>query len=290
MITDTQEALNLKNISFSYHSAKKALLSHLNLKLGTGHIYGLLGQNGAGKTTLLKLIAGLVFPISGSCNVLGYSLSKRESAFLQELFFIPEDFALPSMTIGAYQKYYGFFYPRFDNASFEKALTLFELNQTMLLNTLSHGQKKLFMMSFAIATRAKLLILDEPTNGLDIPNKQIWQSLLTQELQTDQLILISTHQVHDIQHLIDGVVVLKNGKIILNALLSTLEEKLHCSIEREAPALDSVFYMEPRAEGYHVLCQNQGQEASQIDLALLFNALIQNAQLAAFFHLGEKNV
>ena len=287
---NSDPTIKLQGIQLTYPSAKKVLLQHLNLDLEAGHIYGLLGQNGVGKTTLLKLMAGLIFPDAGNCSVLGHTPSKRESSFLQELFFAPEDFALPSISIRAYQKYYGSFYPRFDQACFKKALALFELTEIMMLNTLSHGQKKLFMMSFAIATRSKLLILDEPTNGLDIPNKQIWQSFLSQEMREDQLILISTHQVHDIEHLIDGVIVMKAGKIILNTPLSRLEEKLYCGVERNTPTLDSVFYMEPRAGGYHIIRQNLGQEASQIDLVLPFNGLIQNAQFAAFCHGGESHV
>ena len=147
----------------------------------------------------------------------------------------------------------------------------------------------MFLISFALATRARLLILDEPTNGLDIPNKQVWQRLLAAEVQPDQLVIISTHQVYDVEDLIDSVLIMKEGKIILNASLQALESKLQYRYQAQLPLPNSALYFEQKSGGYGVLSQNEGATESPIDLALLFNAAINNAQVATIME-GKENV
>ena len=243
--------MKINNLFFAYDSGP-LLLNGLDLELQAGHIYGLLGQNGAGKTTLLKIMAGVCFPGTGIVEVDGWIPRQRDPGFLQELFFIPEDFSLPALTIRQYSHYYGAFYPRFDMCLFKKALETFGLNPNALLPSLSHGQKKLFLTAFGLSTRVKILILDEPSNGLDISNKQIWQSLLMKEISEEQMVIISTHQVHDIANLIDTVLIMKDGKIPLNVSIQDLENALYCGIQSQAPEPDQVFYSELRANGYAV--------------------------------------
>jgi ABC-2 type transport system ATP-binding protein len=274
--------LKINNLHFAYQQGQ-ALLNGLNLELSAGHIYGLLGQNGVGKTTLLKIMAGLCFPHSGDITVLGFIPQKREPEFLQAIFFMPEDFSLPALSIQKYAEYYGVFYPRFDLALFNKIIERFSLNPKALLPTLSHGQKKLFLTGFALSTRVKILILDEPSNGLDIPHKQMWQNLLLEEVREDQMVIISTHQVHDIANLIDSVLIMKEGKIVLNAPMSELETKLYCGVQANTPTPDAVFYSELRAGGYAILRANTNEEPSSIDLSLLFQAFLQNNQIAKIF-------
>lgn len=280
--------MKINNLHFAYRKGQ-ALIDDLSLDLESGHIYGLLGQNGAGKSTLLKLMAGLCFPDAGKIQVLDTEPQAREIHFLQNLFFMPEDFTLPALTMAKYGHFYGRFYPHFDEALFKKALATFGLNPTMTLPALSYGQKKMFMIAFALSTHAKILILDEPTNGLDIPNKEVWQKLLIENVSDDQLVIISTHQVHDIAGLIDGVIVMKEGKILLNALTIDLEDRLYCAIQSEAPKPDSVFYAENGAGGYVVLRANKGEEPTTIDLSLLFRALLQNSQISKLFVKENKN-
>ena len=280
--------MKISNLYFGYKKTEP-LLNGLNLSLEPGHIYGLLGQNGAGKTTLLKIMAGLCFPDSGDVSALGFLPQRRDPRFLQDIFSMPEDFSLPLISIEKYAQYYGVFYPRFERGLFDKILAKFSLNPNALLPTLSHGQKKLFLTAFALSTRVKILILDEPSNGLDIPNKQVWQNLLMEEVGEDQLVILSTHQVHDIVNLIDSVLIMKEGKILLNASMLELENKLHCGVQTDAPAPDAVFYSELRAGGYVILRANEGEEPSAIDLSLLFQAFLQNNQIAKLFN-GEDHV
>lgn len=274
--------MNINNLHFGYQESQP-VLNGLSVSLSPGHIYGLLGQNGAGKTTLLKLMTGLCFPTSGEIEMLGYQPKNRDSKFLQEIFFIPEDFSLPNMMLNQYAQYYGAFYPRFDYTLFEKALKNFELNTHLSLTSLSHGQKKMFLAAFALSTRAKILILDEPSNGLDISNKQVWKELLLKEISEEQLVIISTHQVHDIENMIDRLLLMKEGKILINTSLMKLENKLYCDFQREAPAIGSVFYAEKRAGGYAILKENTGEKPSSIDLELLFQAFIKNSTIADLF-------
>ena len=280
--------MKISNLYFAYDSGP-LLINDLNLELRPGHIYGLLGQNGAGKTTLLKMMAGVCFPGTGKIEADGFIPQQRDPRFLEELFFIPEDFSLPTLTAQQYSHYYGVFYPRFDQNLFKAALETFGLNPSAFLPTLSHGQKKLFLTAFGLSTRAKRLILDEPSNGLDIPNKQVWQSLLMKEISEDQIVIISTHQVHDIANLIDTVLILKNGKILLNASIQDLEEQLYFGIQAHAPEPDQVFYSELRPGGYAILRTNQGEPPSSIDLSMLFQAFLHNGQIAKKLQ-GEPHV
>ncbi len=280
--------MNINNLHFGY-TTTLPILNGLSLSLTPGHIVGLLGQNGAGKTTFLKLLAGLCFPSLGEINIFGDQPKDRHPKLLQELFFIPEDFSLPNLTLQQYAQSYGYFYPRFDHALFNRALQGFGLNSKTALPSLSHGQKKMFITAFAISTRAKVLILDEPSNGLDISNKQVWQELLMKEISEEQLVIISTHQVHDIANIIDSVLVMKDGKMLLNSSINELENKLYCGFQREAPEAGSVFYSEKRAGGYAILKENTGETHSSIDLELLFQACIKGSPIARLFS-GEHYV
>jgi len=163
--------IEIKALTFSYNSSA-SLLSNINLKLNAGHIHGLLGKNGEGKSTLLKLISGLVFPINGQINVMGFDPQKRIPAMLEEIYFLPEDLPEIKLSIDNLEKVYAPFYPKFSSIQFNEYLKQFEIeNKTAKLNKLSHGQKKKVMIAFSLAANTKLLLMDEPTNGLDIPSK-----------------------------------------------------------------------------------------------------------------------
>jgi ABC-2 type transport system ATP-binding protein len=189
--------ITLEQLTFGYYSEKK-LFHNLNLEFKTGNIYGLLGKNGAGKTTLLKLICGLLFPQQGSCTVKGFPAQGRNPEFLNDIFLITEEFYLPAITIRTYQQIYAPFYPGFNQERFRENLKEFELNPQALLTTLSYGQKKKFLLAFGLATDCACFILDEPTNGLDIPSKRQFRRLLAASLDPDRMFIISTHQVRDL--------------------------------------------------------------------------------------------
>lgn len=267
--------IQMKNLSFHYGKLKEGqsggLFHNINLSIPEGHIYGLLGKNGAGKSTLLKLLTGLVFPHSGECQVIGYQSSKREPDFLSEIYLIPEEFYVPNVSGEVYVKMYAPFYPRFNHSRFEELVQEFELPFNQKLNQYSLGQKKKFLIAFGIATETKLLILDEPTNGLDIPSKSQFRRMLASSIYDNRIFIISTHQVHDLENLIDAIVILNQGKIIFHQQLDSIAQRLLVSLEHRKP--EDALYYEQVLGGYAVMRENHGQDESKIDLELLFNAV-----------------
>ncbi len=207
--------VTLQDITYSYRRGAP-VLNGLSLQLEPGRIYGLLGRNGAGKSTLLYHIAGLLFPKSGSCRVQGHEPARREPAFLQSVYIIPEAFQLPDMTAKRFIQLHAPFYPSFDPVLCASILEQFGMGEDDKLPQLSHGQQKKFQVAFAVATRVKLLLLDEPTNGLDIPSKQQFRKIIAGNLGEDQTMVISTHQVRDLDSLIDEVLILDRGASCCN--------------------------------------------------------------------------
>lgn len=267
--------IKMKGLSFSYAKSNK-LFPSLDLELPDGSIYGLLGKNGAGKTTLLKLITGLLFPQGGECEVMGCQPSKRWPRFLEEIYLIPEEFFVPSVTAKEYERLYAPFYPRFDQEYFRKYLDEFSLNLKQKLSALSYGQKKKFLLAFGLATNCRLFILDEPTNGLDIPAKSQFRKLLATALTEDRSFIISTHQVRDMEQLIDPVLILDEGEIIFFQSMQEVSNYLFCHIQPDIPAGVEVIHFEKVLGGYAVLAENRNKEESKIDLELLFNAVVSN--------------
>lgn len=296
--------ITLQNLSFKYKSTEN-LFAQLNLEISAGTICGVLGKNGTGKTTLLRLIAGLLFPQQGECKVLDYVPRNRLPQFLQEIYFLPEEFYVPDITTRAYVDLFAPFYLRFNREELLKFLQEFELPHDKKLTEFSYGQKKKFLVAFALATNCKLLLLDEPTNGLDIPSKSQFRRLLAASLAEDKTIIISTHQVRDLQNLLDTVVILDDGKIAFNQSLYDVTRKLifvqqpHFLGEESATDADAhagciasvaqgnkkttaekVIYSEKILGGYMVIKEKlpDFDESSEVDvdLEVLFNAILAN--------------
>jgi ABC-2 type transport system ATP-binding protein len=228
----------------------------------------LLGANGAGKSTLLKLMSGLSFPQQGRCTVLGHEPAQRLPAFLADIFLLPEEFQLPPLESATFVQRFGCLYPRFDHAQFARLLNELQVPRHQKLNTLSQGQKKKFLLAFGLATQARLMIMDEPTNGLDIPSKSQFRRLLIDQFQPERSFLISTHQVHDLQGLIDSVMVLAQGQILLHETVEALESRLEITVEQEEPG--DALYAEKSLEGFKVIRENQGGQETRLDLELMF--------------------
>lgn len=241
-----------------------------------GHIYGLLGKNGAGKSTLLKNIAGLVFPQKGICEVNGYNAAKRLPAFLQDLFFIPEEVYIPSLTTKQFVKSTAHFYPAFDEIQFNKMLTEFDVPNDSLLSKLSFGQQKKVMIAFGLSTNTSLLIMDEPTNGLDIPSKGQFRKVIASALTENRCIIISTHQVRDLDNLIDTLLVVHNKQIVLNKSLDEISERLNFGTASTAGT--DVLYAEESMRGMNSITKNTNGSYSKVDMELLFNAIINERQ------------
>jgi ABC-2 type transport system ATP-binding protein len=260
--------IEVQNLGFRYKRRGNPLFSNLNLHLPAGTLCGLLGANGAGKSSLLKILAGLSFPQQGLCKVLGHEPGLRQPEFLADVFLLPEEFQLPAIEASAFAARFGMLYPRFDREQFERLLTELAVPRPQKLDTLSQGQKKKVLLAFGLATNARLMILDEPTNGLDIPSKAQFRRLLIDHFDTGRSFLISTHQVHDLQGLIDSVMVLAQGEILLHATVEALESRLQITVEPTAPR--DALYAEKSLEGFKVIRENHGGQESRLDLELMF--------------------
>jgi ABC-2 type transport system ATP-binding protein len=267
--------IQIENLDFNY-GRRPQLFGGLNLSLDSGRIYGLLGRNGAGKTTLLKIMMGLLFPKSGSCRVLGNDSHKRKPAMLADMLFVPEEFYAPEMTIRRYVDLYAPFYPAFNCEQFNTYMYELQLSDREHFNSFSLGQKKKVVLAFALAANTRVLLMDEPTNGLDIPSKTQFRRMLASVAAEDRCIVISTHQVRDVENLIDAVVVLDNGQVILNRSVEDITAKLSF---RTVPELTGQeLYSESSIAGFQALLPNTDGEPTQIDLEILFNALTTNRQ------------
>lgn len=273
MTLSEMEKVVIEKMDFSY--PKKALLFEgLELKLSKGKVVGLLGKNGAGKSTLMRLMAGLLKPTKGAVLCDGEIAFDREPHFLDQLMFIPEQIALPDhLKVGEYVKVYRDFYSGFDEIRIQHLLSDFQLGLKERVSNLSYGQKKKLQIAIGLSAGAKLILLDEPTNGLDIPSKTAFRKLISANIQEDQLVVISTHQIKDIDHLIDQVVILEEGKIKLQADLDALEEAFVFGQGAVAP-LDAI-YTETHLLGARYFAKSQGESGGSPDLEMLFQAVME---------------
>ncbi len=269
--------IEVRNLSFGYRK-RKPLYKDLNLSLPTGSIYGLLGKNGAGKSTLLKNLTGLLFPSGGNINVNGFVPSKRLPSFLETIYFIPDEVHVPALTIERYRNLFSPFYPSFNADQFHQYLDLLDVHDKGKLNTLSFGQQKKFIIAFALACNTKILLLDEPTNGLDIPSKIKFRKLISGVFTKDKMIFISTHQIRDLDNLIDNVIIIDNGELLLQASISDIARKLSFRVVEKLPPENELLYSESSLKGYSVVTENQSGDESKVNLEFLFNAITGNPQ------------
>ncbi|MFP4534844.1 MAG: ATP-binding cassette domain-containing protein [Spirochaetaceae bacterium] len=264
--------LQLEDLHFAYPK-KAPLFSGIDFSLRPGGIYGLLGKNGAGKTTLLKLSLGLLFPERGESRLFDGPAERRDPACLAEVAFVPENFAVPPVSVAEYIHLYGAYYPRFDQGLMERYLRAFELEETMRLPAVSYGQKKKLLLAFALATNARLVVLDEPTNGLDIPSKRVFRKVCAEAIDDARAFIISTHQVRDVQNLIDPIVILHNGKVLFNHSVEEIESAL--TLRRRDSAPSEALYSQ-KEMGAYLSLEAGGEGEEEIDLEFLFEAVMSN--------------
>ncbi|MGM9689665.1 MAG: ATP-binding cassette domain-containing protein [Bacteroidaceae bacterium] len=226
--------LQIQNVTYGYN-AMHNVLENFSLQYDEPGIYGLLGKNGTGKSTLLYLIMGLLRPKQGEITFNGVNTQNRLPETLQEMFIVPEEYNLPSIPLPAYLKVLRPFYPNFDEQLMVKLLEMFDMlhvNGATLdengipkinLGALSMGQKKKVYMCIALAARTKLLLMDEPTNGLDIPSKSQFRKVVAHGMRDDQIVVISTHQVRDVETLLDHVTIIEQNAVLLNERMNMEE-------------------------------------------------------------------
>ena len=269
--------LQINQISFSYNKKAGDLFSDFSLNLEAGNVYGLLGKNGAGKSTLIYLMTGLLTPKSGEVLFDGENVRRRLPKTMSDIYLVPEEFDLPRLTIKEYVSLNSPFYPRFSMEDMQRYLDIFEMGGDMdlKLHALSMGQKKKVFMSFAFATNTRVLIMDEPTNGLDIPSKSQFRKLVTTGMTDDKLMLISTHQVRDISDILDHVTIIDQSRVLLNAGFADIMSKVAFRPLQEG---DHPLFVLQSPFGPLGAVRAQEGEETKVDLEMLFNAALQNPE------------
>ena len=266
--------ISVNNINFKYAGQKEQVFHDFSLQLNENNIYGLLGKNGTGKSTLLYLIAGLLRPSHGEVFIDGILSSARRPEILQELFIVPEEFDMPAMTLDQYVKIHKPFYPNFSQEVLENCLRDFEMPTAMKLQSLSMGQKKKVFMSFALASGTRLLLMDEPTNGLDIPSKMQFRRVVANNMTDDRTLIISTHQVHDVESLLDHILILSQSQLLLDASVSDICDRYSFEYRTPGTIDDDVLYSEPSVQGNAIICpRKEDMDETPLNLELLFNAV-----------------
>jgi ABC-2 type transport system ATP-binding protein len=270
--------IRIENLTFRYK--RKAVFTDFDLTVEHGKIVGLLGKNGAGKSTLLYLMTGLLQPQKGRIAYNNVNVSKRLPYMLCDIFIVPEEFSLPNISLKRFMQINSPFYPKFSSGQLMDNLAHFELdiNEKIHLSALSLGQKKKVFMSFALATNTSLLIMDEPTNGLDIPGKSQFKKFVASNMTDERIMLISTHQVQDVEKLIEHVVILDDSKALLNASTQEICQKLYFANGVNEADLEQAIYETPSIKGYNALLLNHNHDESVLNLEILFNGTLSNPQ------------
>ncbi|MBQ4376113.1 MAG: ABC transporter ATP-binding protein [Bacteroidales bacterium] len=263
--------LQISNLSFSYGKSSGELFNNFSLDLQPGNVYGLLGKNGAGKSTLIYLMTGLLTPKDGVVTLNGDNVRQRLPKTLNDLFLVPEEFDFPNISLSQFVKLNSPFYPRFSVEDMNRYLDIFEMERDARLHSLSMGQKKKVYMSFALAANTQVLIMDEPTNGLDIPSKSQFRKIVAQAMSDDKMMLFSTHQVRDIEQIIDHVVIIDHSRVLLNANLADVSSRLAFRPMRPG---DQPLLTQSSPMGTLAVVPAAPGEETQPDLEMLFNATL----------------
>ena len=269
--------VTINNLQFSYGSHE--VFSNLNLTFDEGKIYGLLGLNGAGKSTLLYLMSGLLFAKNGTVDFNGCNMNRRRPDALANLFIVPEEFDLPAMKFERYVRLNAPFYPNFSQETLERCLHGFDMSMDMSLDRLSMGQKKKAFVCFALACNTQLLLMDEPTNGLDIPSKSQFRKVVAECMTDNRTIIISTHQVRDVENLIDNITIVGNSQLLFDMPVAQICDHLIFADCKLGQQPDDAIYTQPSAMGCAVVCKRTAADSeTPLDIELLFNAVLANTE------------
>lgn len=262
--------LKVNDCTFSYSRRKEPVLKNFSLEIAEGGVYGLLGSNGAGKSTLLYLIAGLLNPDSGDVTLNGINTRLRRPETVSEIFIVPEEFDFPSLTLEKFVELNKPFYPRFSYDEMLENLAIFELTPDLNVSKLSMGQKKKVALSFAMATNTRVLILDEPTNGLDIPGKAAFRRYISRAVSDERIFIISTHQVRDVAQLLDHVLIVDNRQVLFDHSIADIQSRLKFVETLDRNLINSALYASNSLGGSALVLPNLDGNDTEINLELLF--------------------
>lgn len=267
--------LQIENLEFSYHKKKAPIFNGISLTIQPGSVYGLLGKNGIGKSTLLYMMCGLMFPHKGRITLDGVEVRHRRPETLEKIFLVPEEFDLPPISVDAYVRRNNVFYPRFDREQFDRYLADFELENVKNLSKTSMGQKKKYLVSFALATNTPLLLMDEPTNGMDIPSKSQFRKVIASGMNEQKSIVISTHQVRDLENMIDRIDILEGGRLLLDSDTADITSHLRFIKGAGEADIEGTLYSVSTIAGYSAILPNPTGEETPLDIEMLFNYAIE---------------
>ena len=265
----------ISNLEFSY--GQVSVLKNISMKLEEGKIYGLLGENGVGKTTLLTLLCGLKKPQKGSIDIDGYNPYDRKPSFLADQYYLSDEVAAVNMKAIDYARNYGKFWEKFDMNKFLEIMKVFENDPEQKMNRMSCGQLKKTWISFALACNTRYIFMDEPTNGLDIPSKAQFRKAVTKYTSEDSTLVISTHQVRDLENIIDPIIILDRQDVLLNATVEEISEKLYFDYSNEK--IEGALYSEMTPGGCVQVLINTGSEESKVNIEALFNTVHLHKEL-----------
>lgn len=271
--------IRINNITFSYRRKADDVLTNLSLSIEPGAIYGLLGLNGEGKSTLLHLMAGVLTPNAGNITIDDVDVRLRRPSTLSKLFIVPEEFSLPEISLENYVRINAPLYPNFNRDDMERYLKEFGLNSNINLKGLSMGQKKKVFISFALAANTPVMLMDEPTNGLDIPGKSTFRKVISMAASDDRTIIISTHQVRDIDKLLDHIIVMFNHKLLLNEPISEISRRLAFIESNDAELVEKALYCQSSVAGKSLVLPNDNDDDSEVNLETLFNLAIEKPEV-----------
>lgn len=259
--------VQIHDLGFRY--GDKVVLQNISLKLEEGRIYGLLGENGVGKTTLLTLMCGLKKPHEGTIDIDGHNPFHREPSLLSEQYYLSDEVSAPNMKALDFASNYGRFRERFCMDTFIEIMGIFETDINQKMSKMSCGQLKKTHIAFALACGTRYLFMDEPTNGLDIPSKAQFRKAVTRYTREDSTIVISTHQVRDLENIIDPIIILDSKEVLLNASLEEISQKLYFDYSNQKR--DDALYSEMIPGGSIQVCMNTAGEESKVNIEALFN-------------------
>ena len=286
--------LQIKGLDFGYRGP---LFDNFSARIAGPGVYGLFGRNGTGKSTLLKLMSGLLTPHSGRLRLLGHAPRAREAEFLAQVYLLPEEFHLPDLKPAALMRNQGVFYPRFDPALFSRYLQELEVPAEQRFSQMSLGQKKKATIAFALATLTPVLLMDEPTNGLDIVSRAQFKRLMAGPEHAQRMVLISTHQAHDLESLLSHIWFIEGGKLCLSSDMPQLAQVLAMGVAQttnDLPPASALIYSEPLGAQTAWLARRDAMAqtaATPVQLELIYKALsVHPEQVLAAVQAGGLHV
>lgn len=271
--------LKVNHCTFSYSRRRKPVIDNFSLRLEQGGVYGLLGSNGVGKTTLLNLISGLLTPNTGDVTFDGVNTRLRLPETISEIFLVPEEVAFPPLRMSEFAKVNGALYTKFSHDDLLRNLKLFGMNESERLDRLSMGQRKKMALAFAMACNTKVLLMDEPTNGLDIPGKSAFRRFIAESMSDERIFIISTHQVRDVGQILDHLLIINNNTVLLDRSVGDVQDKLKFADTTDPAVIESAIFSQKIFGGASVILPNTDGEDSELNLELLFEFAVTNPEM-----------